>query len=212
LYMSDHPLNAVLGGAAPGPVNGFAQIVDLADRPSGQMARLIAMIVSVRRIATKTNRTMAIVELEDLTGTIELVAFPDCYERHAALWNDDAILEVTGKIDHRGEAVQLICEQAKTELSVRAAAPAPRGAVHIRLGASADVWADIRAMHDVDAVLRRFEGDDAVVLHVPLGAGGERVLRSRSRRVEASAALARDLQALAGVIEARVAPPRAAAS
>ncbi|HET7092187.1 MAG TPA: OB-fold nucleic acid binding domain-containing protein, partial [Thermomicrobiales bacterium] len=117
LYMSDHPLNAVLGAVDAGRGNGFAQIVDLEERPPGQMVRLIAMIVSVRRIATKTNRTMAIVELEDLTGTIELVAFPDCYERHAELWNADAIIEVTGKVDRRGEAVQLICEQATCELS-----------------------------------------------------------------------------------------------
>ncbi|HET7093337.1 MAG TPA: hypothetical protein VFI22_07665, partial [Thermomicrobiales bacterium] len=73
-------------------------------------------------------------------------------------------------------------------------------------------WADIQMMHDVDAVLRRFEGDDAVVLHVPLAAGAERVLRSRSRRVDASQELARDLRALAGVVEARVVTPRVGAA
>jgi DNA polymerase-3 subunit alpha len=207
LYMSDHPLNAVVGNLASGQRIGFAQIVDLAERPTGQMTRLIAMIVSVRRIATKTNRTMAIVELEDLTGTIELVAFPDCYDRHAALWQDDAIVEVTAKVDRRGEAVQLICEQASTELSLQPPPPR-RGAVHIRLKATPDVWADIQVMQEVDSVLRRFEGDDAVVLHLPLGSGEERVLRSRSRRVDASQALEHDLRALSGVADARViAPP-----
>jgi DNA polymerase-3 subunit alpha len=172
------------------------------------MVKLIAMVVSVRRIATKTNRTMAILELEDLTGTIELVAFPDCYERHADLWSEDSIIEATGKVDRRGEAVQLICERASTDLPLRAPAKSRR-AVHIRLGATADVWADIRSMQDVDAVLRRFEGDDAVVLHVPFGPGEERVLRSRSRRVDATQDLERDLRALAGVVEARVVAPRA---
>ena len=114
LYMSAHPLDEVLGPEfGKGVLSRYTQIVDLAERAAGQQVSVVGMVKSVRRIATKTNRTMAVLEFEDLTGTVELVAFPDCYERHADMWEADAILEVAAKVDRRGEATQLVCERAR---------------------------------------------------------------------------------------------------
>ena len=80
LYLSDHPLNDVFGDGVP---SGLAQIVELPQRTPGEKVKVVGMIAGIRRITTKTNRTMAIIDLEDLTGNIELVAFPECYESHA---------------------------------------------------------------------------------------------------------------------------------
>ena len=48
--------------------------------------------------------------LEDLTGTVELVAFPRVYDRTKELWAADAIVVVNGKLDVREERFQLIVE------------------------------------------------------------------------------------------------------
>jgi DNA polymerase-3 subunit alpha len=75
LYMSAHPLQEVLAHVAVGG-NGPSQIVDLLERPPGGKLRVVAMVTSVRRIATKTNKTMAIVGLEDLTGVDRVGGVP----------------------------------------------------------------------------------------------------------------------------------------
>jgi DNA polymerase-3 subunit alpha len=150
---------------------------------------------------------MAIIELEDLTGNIELVAFPDCYERHAELWVDDAILEITAKLERRGEALQLVCETATAELAVAVAAPMPRRTIHLRLPRSADVWADIRLMQRLDAVLHRHEGDDDVVLHLRRNGSAEVALRSRTRRVDWNSAFATEVGEIVGAGAVKVDEP-----
>ncbi len=207
LYLSDHPLTDVLANLEGGRADGArVQIVDLDRRTPGDRIKVVAMVVSVRRITTKSNRTMAIVELEDLTGSIELVAFPDCYDKHAGLWVPDAILEVAAKLERRGEALQLVCESATDDIAV-ARRLAPRRTVHVRLPASADVWADIRVMQQLDDVLKRYEGEDGVVLCVPRRDGSEAILRSRTRRVDWTASLAAELDQVVGAGRVRVDEP-----
>lgn len=199
MYLSDHPLKAVLAARSERSPGGVpVQIVELAERNPGEKVKLIAMISGVRRITTKTNRTMGIAEIEDLTGTIELVAFPECYERHRGLWECDTILEVVAKLERRGEVLQLVCESVTDEVATAPVAPLPRRTLHLHLPATADVWADIRLMQQVDAVLRRHEGDDALILHLNGVRGEGAALRSRSRRVDWNDLLGAELTEVVG--------------
>jgi DNA polymerase-3 subunit alpha len=194
LYLSAHPLSELF---STGQLNHSAQIVEIANREPGSKIKVIGMVAGVRRVTTKSNRTMAIVDFEDLTGNIELVAFPDTYERYAELWVEDQILNVEAKVDRRGEQLQLICESAATELPSAVVSAGPSRQVHVRLTATTDIWADIRTMQMVDEIIRRHEGDDVVVLHVPYR-GGVRRLRSRTRRVDWNDVLAAELRRLLG--------------
>jgi DNA polymerase-3 subunit alpha len=194
LYLSAHPLSELV---STGQLNHSAQIVEIANREPGSKIKVIGMVAGVRRVTTKSNRTMAIVDFEDLTGNIELVAFPDTYERYAELWVEDQILNVEAKVDRRGEQLQLICESAATELPSAVVSAGPSRQVHVRLTATTDIWADIRTMQMVDEIIRRHEGDDVVVLHVPYR-GGVRRLRSRTRRVDWNDVLAAELRRLLG--------------
>jgi DNA polymerase-3 subunit alpha len=194
LYLSDHPLSEVFD---TGVAMGVTTIIELENRSLGSQVRVIGMLSSVRRLTTKTNRTMAIIEIEDLTGSIELVAFPECYERYADLWREDAILEIVGKVERRGEQLQLVCEEASTQLTAVQPHPEAFRMVHLHLPRSADWWKDTSTMQRLDAVLREHEGNDELVLHAWRGQATVG-LRSRSRRVEWSQALRKELEALLG--------------
>jgi DNA polymerase-3 subunit alpha len=203
-YLSSHPLQSVLG---KGIGRGLATIIDLSTaRQPGDKVRLVGMVVSVRRISTRNDRTMAIIEFEDLTGSIELVAFPDTYEQFAEHWEPDRILEVTAKLDKRGEQLQLICESATTELSAIVALPAPSRTVHLTVPASDDIWNDIRLMQSIDEILNRFEGDDQVVIHL-----GNHLkptaLKSRKHRIEWSRNLEAALRDILSTETIRVEEP-----
>ena len=91
--------------------------------------------------------------------------------------------------------------------------PAPivaRRVIRVRLPSSTDWWADVEAMHRIDAAVRRHEGDDDLVLRVPLGGGAEVALRSRSRRVEWGPALADELRRIVGGDRIEVEEPASA--
>src|SRR5258708_3159872 len=53
---------------------------------SGEKVKIAGLVTGVRRIMTKTKSQMAIIQLEDLHGTIEAVVFPRIYERRAGLF------------------------------------------------------------------------------------------------------------------------------
>jgi DNA polymerase-3 subunit alpha len=152
---------------------------------------------------------MAVAEIEDLTGTIELVAFPACFEAIGSHLEPDHVLDITAKIDLRNEKLQLICETVTDDLSELGEEPEPSRTVHLSLPVSRDVWADIRMLQSIDQLLTQFEGDDQVVIHLPKGKGRV-ALKSRKHRVESGEALRR---AFAGMInggEMRIEDPACA--
>jgi len=195
LYLTSHPLMDVTGQGAP---DGYLQVAEMLERPGGTKVSFLGMITGVRRITTKNNRTMAVMEVEDLTGSIEVVAFPDCYEQHAALIQEDAILNFSAKVDERGERQQLILDVVTTELPILRQPPTQYPPVIIALPTSSDVWQDINAMQAIDDILKRHEGPHPVLVEVATGADIVR-LQSRSRRVEWSSLLEQELAAVLGV-------------
>ena len=69
-------------------------------------------MTGVRTVITNAKATMAIVTMEDLQGTIEVVVFPRLYEQSAGTWRDGEILLVAGRVDHKGEETSLLADLA----------------------------------------------------------------------------------------------------
>ncbi len=108
LYLSDHPM-----GEVAERVGQFvtAYSGDLKDESlDGQRVVLGGIVTGQRTIITKTKSTMAVVTLEDLQGTLEVVVFPRTYEQTLGQWRDGAILLVAGRVDHRGEEASLLAD------------------------------------------------------------------------------------------------------
>lgn len=202
-YMSDHPLAELLKRVRAGDGASLCEAAQLVERTVGSSVRVLAMIAGVRRIVTKANRTMAVAVLEDLSGRVDAVLFPDTFERCGAVVADGAIVDVRGRLDRRGEALQIVCESVTTELPIETAEEEPDPIV-VRFGAAPDSWSEIRAMQQVDAILQRHEGGSPVMLEIPSQPGCFRQLRSRSRRVEWSAQLADELRGVPGVLVAEL--------
>src|SRR5918994_856739 len=108
-YMSDHPLSEILSADLRTEFGrSLCEIAQLEGRSLGSTVRVLAMVASVRRIVTKTDRSMAVAVLEDLTGRTDFVLFPDAFERHGAALHEGAILDVRGRLERRGEALQIV--------------------------------------------------------------------------------------------------------
>jgi hypothetical protein len=61
-------------------------------------------------VLTKAKSTMAVVTVEDLQGTLEVVVFPKTWEVTAGTWRDGAILLIAGRVDHRGDEASLLAD------------------------------------------------------------------------------------------------------
>ncbi len=192
VYVSDHPLNDLLAD----DIGASVAIDDARERPAGEVVRLIGMVNAVRRVTTRKNRTMAIVSVEDLTGTAELVAFPDCYDQHTAMWVEGTILDISARIDLRNDQVQFICESARSEIPRLTRKLAPRRVV-VTISTGNDGDRVIEMMHDLATILRDFPGDDEFIVRVPQGRKVV-ALQSRTRLVDWSTELAKVLQGMTG--------------
>jgi DNA polymerase-3 subunit alpha len=206
-YMSDHPLSEVLAAALGSHAGGnLCEVAQLESRSLGSTVRMLAMVASIRRIVTKTERSMAVVVLEDLTGRVDLVLFPEALEHHGELLREGAILDVRGRLERRGETLQIVCESLSADLPTAAPELYDPETIVIRFRHGPDSWAEIKAMQEVDAILKRHEGECPVVIEVPALSGMTCRLMSRTRRSEWSPALEHELQALADVIVAELVP------
>lgn len=88
-----------------------AYSTDLRDETLDGQRVVVAGIVTGRRtVVTKAKAAMAIVTMEDLQGSIEVVVFPRLFEQSGPTWRDGAILLVAGRVDHKGEEISLLAD------------------------------------------------------------------------------------------------------
>ncbi len=119
VYLSGHPLDRIKNVLEKRDVNIFkimsaAEDVDSARYFESRGVELIGILSGVKRRSTKQKKMMANAYLEDLYGSIELVIFPSVYAKTEPLLEDDAIVNVTGKVDIReGEAPQLLVDNVR---------------------------------------------------------------------------------------------------
>ncbi|MDO4485687.1 MAG: DNA polymerase III subunit alpha [Bacillota bacterium] len=78
----------------------------------GMQATMAGIITSKKNLITKNNKMMAFVDMEDLYGTVEVVVFPNIYERFGVLTAEDSIVSITGSINFKeGEMPKLLAEK-----------------------------------------------------------------------------------------------------
>jgi DNA polymerase-3 subunit alpha len=108
--VSDDPIASLLAGIDTAHAHSLSAIND---EHIGQTLTFIGVLSGVRRIATKNGGTMMVAQLEDLSGSIEIVVFSRTLNRHEALLQDDMAVQVTAKVDNRRDTVQLVVEQVE---------------------------------------------------------------------------------------------------
>jgi DNA polymerase III subunit alpha len=108
LYLSEHPMGEVAEQVGR-YVNAYSG--DLKDEAlDGQRVVVGGIVTGSRTVITKRQEAMAIVTIEDLQGSIEVVVFPRLYETTRPTLRDGAILLIAGRVDHKGEEISLLAD------------------------------------------------------------------------------------------------------
>ncbi|HAX24392.1 MAG TPA: DNA polymerase III subunit alpha, partial [Chloroflexi bacterium] len=164
-YLSEHPLTDITADArAHG--RQYQPIADLDPETAGQNIRMLGIVAAIRKLSTRTNRTMAVLQFEDLTGAVEVVLFPEAFDRFGALCVEDQILVVRGRADSRNDSVQVIAEDISPYEVTDEPPPAMATVVWLRLAGSDNLDEDVRRMEQLARLLRDFPGDDEVLLEI----------------------------------------------
>jgi DNA polymerase III subunit alpha len=115
LYVSDHPLLSVGPSLAAAITSPIAELAELNDRSSVVVGGIVGAIT---RRWTRNGEPMIFFQLEDLEGSVEVIVFPKTVHDFGPLVVEDAILVVSGHLDHRGDDVKVVAREIK-ELAVR---------------------------------------------------------------------------------------------
>jgi len=107
LYVSDHPLFGVEHVLTNGSDCTIGQLLADEDRPDGSRVTIGGLVTAVQRKVNKRGDIYAIVTIEDLEGSIEVMMFSSAYQLHAHLLTNDAIILMKGRVRRREDRLEL---------------------------------------------------------------------------------------------------------
>ena len=109
----------------------------------GHKAVMIGAVIGARPIQTKKGDTMGFIQLEDVQGAFECVAFPRTWKQTQDLWQKDKIVLVRGTIDGKGKVPKILLDSATDKPQVTSAVPDKKGTgtgIRDRDQGSEDEW------------------------------------------------------------------------
>jgi DNA polymerase-3 subunit alpha len=155
-YLSDHPLKQLSGAVRLLSPISLGSLEEQADKAK---VSLVAMVADLRQVNTRKGDRMAVLVLEDLTGSSEAVVFPKSYARLADHLMVDARLLVWASVDRRDERVQLIVDDCRSIDDLKL----------VLVDLPAELAGDIGIQHRLRECLQRHRpNEDEVGLRVPV--------------------------------------------
>jgi DNA polymerase-3 subunit alpha len=193
LYVSEHPLSAIRDQLRR---RTDCTLAELERRRESETVVAGGIVASLRTTTTKKGEPMAFVQLEDLTGSVEVVVFNSTYAAARDLLVDDAVLVVKGRVDHKqqGETKLVALEVAPFE-----ATPERR---EVRLKLDGRI-APAGLIKDLGSVLKQFPGDAPVYVEVITSYGPKLFEFGDSHRVSPEADFFAEVKHLLGAAAVR---------
>jgi DNA polymerase-3 subunit alpha len=182
VYVSGHPLQVHAKSLALYNTHLLASAEDV---PDSTTVVIGGMLTATRKATTKKGAPMMSGTFEDLTGTIEIIFFPEAYEKHWQLLKDDARLLIKGKLSNRDDEIKILASHVKPLDNLPI--------LHLTLNQQVEGGFLVA----LRKLLSQFAGETPVVFHFPHLA--ETVVAGEAHRIEASEQLIAELQAMLGV-------------
>ena len=157
----------------------------------GMKAVMAGIITSKKNLITKNGKMMSFVEMEDMFGAVEVVVFPNVYERCSSLIEEDKIVAVGGHINFKeGEMPKLLADSVTdirqaAETTPESPAPEqaerqtvqpaqqPEGLIKIRLPEGDGIHSidgqNRRNLEAISAVLKKYPGKHQAIIYYPQG-------------------------------------------
>ena len=162
LYLSDHPLKGYEGSLRR---LATATTADIEALETGSVVTFAGILSKVERKMTKKGDPMAVIQLEDLHGGVELTVFSRTLQQHNHKLHDDAVIAVKCRVNRNDERLSLSAVEV-TPVVLTTSEP------ELRLNFPA-VALDADKVARLKHILTEYPGAAPVYLHV----GDSKVLR-----------------------------------
>ena len=110
-YVTGHPLNAYVDLFAAKNYRTIASLGELDDRAQFRAAGAITQID--KKFTRKEGKPFAIVWIEDLTATLEVVVWNDVYVKVSDALGPGRVVEIEGTVDARGDSLRATAQKVK---------------------------------------------------------------------------------------------------
>lgn len=151
------------------------------------------IITGLKKLITKNSKQMAFLELEDLYGNIEVVVFPNVFEKFIDCIEEDRIVVIKGSVNFKDEEVPKILADTVTDISVF---ESDLKTDDIKESAALlKIRTDQDKLKDVLALLRKNPGDVPVIIYIK---GKGTVKTDRKLWVSVGDAFTQDAESLCG--------------
>ena len=161
----------------------------LEDEADGAFLRVGGVITNLQKKWTRKGDLMAIFELEDLEGSIEVMVFPRTMNEHGHKLVDDAIVVVRGRLDSKDDIPKFICQDLEVFDSTQMTESTP---LRLRLPTHAQ---DPGTLDSLKTLLVDHSGASDVFLHLD----GKQIIRlPDTYRVDTGNGLVAEIRVLLG--------------
>jgi DNA polymerase III subunit alpha len=204
MYLSDHPLRRISDTLR---ARCDTSIGELGPHLDGLVVQIGGAVRQVRTVVPRrssTGQRMAFLQIEDMSGSCEVVVFARSFEECAALLTPDSVVVVRGKVeaqprgddDERGgepEPAKIIAEAVFGLEDPRLLTWRRNATVHLVIGA-----VHVPLLGPLREALEQHRGDAPVVLHVELPEKVDQVSLAEGFGVDPGPPLERAVTALLG--------------
>ncbi|MEA3362660.1 MAG: DNA polymerase III subunit alpha [Thermodesulfobacteriota bacterium] len=156
-YVTGHPLARYSDS-----IKRFAtcETSGLAERTDKEQVRVCGIVSGIKELITKKGDRMAFVTLEDLSGSVEIIVFPEVYSAAMELLKGEDPLLVSGELDVGEEACKILATEVALLRDVKKTLAK---LVHIRLTTPG---LDELQMRQLKGIIQRYRGKCNVQLHI----------------------------------------------
>lgn len=167
LYLSGHPLDQyreVIEQISSCRISTFTE--DETHSCDGKKATLVCTVVNVKNINTKAGGMMAFITVEDLTGSMEVIAFPKVLLDSSEALHDNAVVVVQGRVSYKEDDPCKIVADSIVDIEryqpgkLRTAQSSKYGGLWLRLPSMHS-----EAFEDAKNLLQIFEGNFPVFMY-----------------------------------------------
>ena len=188
LYVSDHPLLGVEHILRSNTDMSISALVDAGGAHDG-FVTIGGLITGISRKVSRTGSSWAIVTVEDLEGSLEVLFFAKTYTQYALTLVEDRIVTIRGRVDHRDDQVRF----SAVEMSSLDVSSGPVGPLMISLPIS---QCTPPIVERVKEILRSHPGKREVHLHIE--DSGKSTTMKIDALVTSSPSLSADLKSILG--------------
>ena len=184
--MDSRRLAAVLDSEEDGVEMGEDPGSDAGGVTDGMQVTMAGIVTGKKNLVTKNNKMMAFIDLEDLVGTVEVVVFPNVFEKYHELIEEDSVIAITGSINFKeGEVPKLLADRIVDLKKLKeqqvephpaqgqtpAEAPSAAGIVKIRLTDDVIAGDSQAALDRLRRIMAAHPGDHQAIVYLPKGDG-----------------------------------------